>query len=169
MRHLSACVSPYFSKKHFRSFWFRLTFVLIKTYECMVSLGHNLCHIRILNIQKVFRFVHFWRSFPIERNVFWKNEHLHMHSSTQTSRTCIVFDADSELKVRFPRLWLFTPSRDKVWIQPSLTFNLSWIPILNESQIFSIFRIFLLNKMFYSRCFIRMLGIWKTNSLHNIF
>ena len=41
-----------------------------------------------------------------------------MHSSTQMSHAGIIFDADSEFKVRFPRLWLFTFSRDKVWIQP---------------------------------------------------
>ena len=42
-----------------------------------------------------------------------------MHSSTQISHAGIIFDADSEFKVRFPTLWLFTLSQNKVWIQPS--------------------------------------------------
>ena len=33
---------------------------------------------------------------------FWKNKHLHMHSSTQILHAGIIFDADSEFKVRFP-------------------------------------------------------------------
>ena len=41
-----------------------------------------------------------------------------MHSSTQISHAGIIFHADSELKVRFPILWLFTFSRNKVWNQP---------------------------------------------------
>ena len=41
-----------------------------------------------------------------------------MHSSTQISHVSIIFDADSEFKVRFPRLWLFTFSQNEVWIQP---------------------------------------------------
>ena len=74
----------------------------------------------IVYIQKFFRFVHFCGSFPIKtnENVFLKNKHLHMHSSTQISHADIIFDADSEFNLRFPRLWLFTFSRNKVWNQP---------------------------------------------------
>jgi len=43
-----------------------------------------------------------------------------MHSSTQILHAGIIFHADSEFKVRFPILWLFTFSRNKVWIQPLL-------------------------------------------------
>ena len=49
---------------------------------------------------------------------FWENKHLQRHSKTQISHAGIIFDADSELKVRFPMLWLFTFSRNRVWIQP---------------------------------------------------
>ena len=35
---------------------------------------------------------------------FWKNKHLHMHSRTQISHAGIIFDADSEFKIRFPLL-----------------------------------------------------------------
>ena len=64
------------------------------------------CMCMCLFFQK--RFVHFWRSFSIKtnENVFWKNTHLHMHASTQISHAGNFFDADSEFKVRFPRLWL---------------------------------------------------------------
>ena len=41
-----------------------------------------------------------------------------MHSSTQISHADTIFDAHSEFKVRFPMLWLFTFSRNKVWNQP---------------------------------------------------
>ena len=72
----------------------------------------SLEYIRIVNIQKVFRLVHFWGSFPIKwTKIFffcWKNKHLHMHSSTQMSHAGIILDADPEFKVRLPRLWLFT-------------------------------------------------------------
>ena len=79
----------------------------------------------IVYIQKFFRFVHFCGSFPIKtnENVFLKNKHLHMHSSTQISHTDIIFDADSEFNVRFPELWLFTFSRNKLWIQPKYGFR----------------------------------------------
>ena len=41
-----------------------------------------------------------------------------MPSSTQISYAGIIFHADSEFKVRFTMLWLFTFSRNKVWNQP---------------------------------------------------
>ena len=54
-----------------------------------------------------------------------------MHSSTQISHAGIIFHADSEFKVRFPILWLFTFSRNKVWNQP---LYLVWVICLNKSQ-----------------------------------
>ena len=47
--------------------------------------------------QKVYRFVYFYWSFPIKtnENVFWKNKHLYMNSSTHISHSNIIFDADS--------------------------------------------------------------------------
>ena len=99
----------------------------------------------IVYIQKIFRFVHFCGSFPIKtnENVFLKNKHLHMHSSTQISHADIIFDADSEFNVRFPRLWLFTFSRNKVWNQSLQDANTStWIGLIYQP--FKIFKFFLL-------------------------
>ena len=52
---------------------------------------------------KSFQIRPFLRKFS-HQNVFWKNKHLHMQSSTQISHAGIIFDADSEFKVRFPIL-----------------------------------------------------------------
>ena len=70
-----------------------------KTDECVVSLGYKDC----LDLKS---FPIRCESFPIKTNeyVFWKNKHLHMHSSTQILHAGIIFDADSELKVRFSML-----------------------------------------------------------------
>jgi len=67
----------------------------------------SLQDIMIVYIQKVFRFVHFWGSFPIKtnENVFWKNQHLHMHSSTQRSLSGPFFEQLVTLVMFFS--WFF--------------------------------------------------------------
>ena len=62
--------------------------------------------------------------FPPNRTkmFFWRNKD--MHSITQISHVGIIFDSDSEFKDRLPTFWLFTLSRDKVWMQlPETTRN----------------------------------------------
>ena len=74
-----------------------------------------------MNIQKVLRFVHFCESFPIKtnENVFLEKAYAFKHSNIALFLYAgIIFYADSEFRVRLPRLWLFTLPRDKVWFQP---------------------------------------------------
>ena len=73
--------------------------------------------IQFLNIQKVFRFVHFWVSFPIKttENIFGKISsytciHAFKHSNF-ASRHYFWY----RFRIESPRLWLFTLSWDKVW------------------------------------------------------
>ena len=76
----------------------------MSAYECGVFLGHK--DSKSFLDSKNFQIRPFLRKFSHqnEQKCFWKNKHLYMHSSTQISHAGIIFDADSEFKVRFPIL-----------------------------------------------------------------
>ena len=81
-----------------------------------ISLGHNDNPICVHS--KSFKIRPFLRKFSHQNE--WKCflKKISTNTCIQAFKLRIIFDADSEFKIRFPMPWLFTFSRNKVWNQP---------------------------------------------------